>query len=322
MGVFNGEADYDNDYATSPKRRRSDPRPQHRRLARLHRQILAGRGHSRRRARRSRPSSATLRRATATRPIFAAPAVSAAPDTAAVYTSHLFAGAKEVELLDDYSDALGTPLEQAIDWGWFDWFMKPIFSLLNWLFVQIGNFGVAIICLTFIVRLLLFPIAQKQFASMAEMRVLQPKMKALQERYEDDKPRMQQEMMKLYKEEKVNPIAGCLPILLQIPIFYALYKVLLVSVEMRHQPFALWIKDLSAPDPLTPVNLFGYLAFHAAQPPRHRRAADPARRHHVAADQAEPADARSGAAADLRADALGADVRRWRRSRPACSSTG
>ena len=106
--------------------------------------------------------------------------------------------------------------------------MKPIFSLLNWLFAQIGNFGVAIICLTFIVRLLLFPIAQKQFASMAAMRVIQPKMKALQERYKDDKPRMQQEMMKLYKEEKVNPVAGCLPILLQIPIFYALYKVLMV----------------------------------------------------------------------------------------------
>ncbi len=175
--------------------------------------------------------------------------------------SHLFAGAKEVELLEDYSDALGTPLEQAIDWGWFEWFMKPIFSLLVWLFHQIGNFGVAIICLVIIVRLLLFPIAQKQFASMAAMRVVQPKMKALQERYADDKPRLQEEMMKLYREEKVNPVAGCLPILLQIPIFYALYKVLLISVEMRHEPFALWIRDLSAPDPLTPVNLFGYLPF-------------------------------------------------------------
>ena len=139
--------------------------------------------------------------------------------------------------------------------------MKPIFSLLNWLFAQIGNFGVAIICLTLIVRLLLFPIAQKQFASMAAMRVVQPKQKALQERFKDDKVRMQQEIMKLYKEEKVNPMAGCLPILLQIPIFYALYKVLLLAVEMRHEPFALWIRDLSAPDPLTPLNLFGYLDF-------------------------------------------------------------
>ena len=177
-------------------------------------------------------------------------------------TARLFAGAKEVQLLEHYTDHLGIArLDKAIDWGWFEWFMKPIFSLLNWLFAQIGNFGVAIICLTLIVRLLLFPIAQKQFASMAAMRVVQPKQKALQERFKDDKVRMQQEIMKLYKEEKVNPMAGCLPILLQIPIFYALYKVLLLAVEMRHEPFALWIRDLSAPDPLTPLNLFGYLDF-------------------------------------------------------------
>jgi len=184
-----------------------------------------------------------------------------APGKAATYRSHLFAGAKEVEVLERYSTALGTEIERAIDWGWFRWFMKPIFSLLNWLFAAIGNFGVAIICLTLIVRLLMFPIAQKQFASMAKMRVVQPKMKAIQERYKDDKPRMQQEMLQLYKEEKLNPAAGCLPILLQIPIFYALYKVLMLAVEMRHKPFALWIKDLSAPDPLTPINLFGLLDF-------------------------------------------------------------
>ena len=177
------------------------------------------------------------------------------------YVAHLFAGAKEVGLLEDYSAALGTPLEQAIDWGWFEWFMKPIFSLLNWLFAQIGNFGLAIIGLTIIVRLLLYPIAQRQFASMAKMRAVQPKQKALQERYADDRMKLQEEMLKLYREEKVNPVAGCLPILLQIPIFYALYKVLLVAVEMRHEPFVLWIRDLSAPDPLTPVNLFGYLPF-------------------------------------------------------------
>jgi YidC/Oxa1 family membrane protein insertase len=175
--------------------------------------------------------------------------------------TRLFAGAKEKALLDRYEEAGIPKLSKAIDWGWFEWFMRPIFDLLNWLFKVTGNFGVAIICLTVIVRLIMFPVAQKQFKSMAAMRKLQPKMKALQERYKNDKPRLQQEMMKLYQEEKINPAAGCLPILLQVPIFYALYKVLLVSVEMRHQPFALWIHDLSAPDPLTPVNLFGLLHF-------------------------------------------------------------
>ncbi len=179
--------------------------------------------------------------------------------------THLFAGAKEVNLLDSYSARLGTALERAIDWGWFRWFMQPIFSLLVWLFHQLGNFGLAIICLVVIVRLLLYPIAQKQFASMAKLRVLQPKMKALQERHKDDRAKLQEEMMKLYREEKANPAAGCLPILLQIPIMYALYKVLLVSVEMRHEPFILWVRDLSAPDPLTPVNLFGYLPFTPPQ---------------------------------------------------------
>jgi len=130
-----------------------------------------------------------------------------------------------------------------------------------WLFDLFKNFGVAIIALTIIVRIFMFPVAQKQFASMAGMRAVQPKMKALQERYKDDKPKLQQEMMKLYQEEKINPLAGCLPILLQIPIFFALYKILMLSVEMRHQPFALWLKDLSAPDPLTPINLFGLLPF-------------------------------------------------------------
>ena len=126
---------------------------------------------------------------------------------------------------------------------------------------MIGNFGVAIILLTFSVRLLLFPIAQRGFASMAQMRAVQPKLKALQERHKDDKVKLQQEMMQLYKTEKINPVAGCVPMLLQIPILFALYKVLMLTIEMRHQPFVLWIKDLSAPDHLTPVNLFGLLPF-------------------------------------------------------------
>jgi YidC/Oxa1 family membrane protein insertase len=177
-------------------------------------------------------------------------------------TSRLFAGAKEYDELRSYTKKLGIPyLDYSIDWGWF-WFIAiPFHQLLLWLFKMFGNFGVAIIGLTVIVRIFMFPVAQRQFASMAQMRAVQPKMQKLQEKYKEDKPKLQQEMMKLYQEEKVNPLAGCLPILLQIPIFFALYKNLMLSVEMRHQPFALWLKDLSAPDPLTPINLFGLLPF-------------------------------------------------------------
>ena len=191
----------------------------------------------------------------------------AAPKTVAAgaaltTTGRFFAGAKEVNLLDRYEDTLGIQhFGKAIDWGWFEVIEKPIFKYLDLLFRTVGNFGLAIILLTFTVRLIMFPIAQKQFASMAAMRGLQPKLKVLQERYKDDKPRLQQEMMTLYKTEKVNPVAGCIPTLIQIPIFYALYKVLMLTIEMRHQPFVAWIKDLSAPDPLTPVNLFGLLNF-------------------------------------------------------------
>ncbi len=178
------------------------------------------------------------------------------------YTSHFFAGAKEVKVLDDYEAKLGIQkFGFAIDWGWFGIIEQPMFYYLDWLFRMVGNFGIAIILLTFTIRGLLFPIAQRQFASMASMRAIQPKMKALQERYKDDKQKQQQEIMKLYKDEKVNPLAGCLPLLLQIPIMFALYKVLLLTIEMRHQPFALWVHDLSAPDPATILNLFGYLPF-------------------------------------------------------------
>ena len=177
-------------------------------------------------------------------------------------TSRFFAGAKEVKLLQHYENDAGVAkLDKAIDWGYFEIVEKPIFTYLDWLFRMVGNFGVAIILLTVTIRGLMFPIAQRQFASMAKMRAVQPKMKVIQDRYKDDKVKMQQEVMALYKTEKVNPVAGCLPTLLQIPIFYALYKVLMLTIEMRHQPFVAWIKDLSAPDPLTPVNLFGLLHF-------------------------------------------------------------
>ena len=184
------------------------------------------------------------------------------PGKAASQTSRFFAGAKEVPTLDAYAKDLGiAQLDRAIDWGWFIWFEKPIFYLLDWLFRMVGNFGAAIILLTCIVRGLMFPVAQRQFKSMASMRAVQPKMKELQERHKDDKTKLQQEMLALYQREKINPLGGCLPIVLQIPIFYALYKVLMLTIEMRHQPFALWIHDLSAPDPLTPLNLFGLLDF-------------------------------------------------------------
>ncbi|WP_271439952.1 membrane protein insertase YidC [Pontixanthobacter luteolus] len=176
-------------------------------------------------------------------------------------STQLFAGAKETAILDQYENAGVDKFGKAIDWGWFEIIAWPIWWLLTHLFDLVGNFGLAIIGLTILIRLLLFPIAQKQFASMAAMKAIQPKMKAIQERYKDDKQKQQQEIMALYKKENVNPLAGCLPILIQIPIFFALYKTLILAIEMRHQPFALWLKDLSAPDPATILNLFGYLPF-------------------------------------------------------------
>ena len=187
-------------------------------------------------------------------------AVTVPPGKNVSITSHLFAGAKEVNTIDRYEDDLRiSHFGRAIDWGWFEIIEKPIFKYLDWLFRSIGNFGVAIMCLTLTIRLLIFPIAQRQFASMAQMRAIQPKMKALQEKYKDDKARQQQEVMALYKTEKVNPLAGCLPTLIQIPIMFSLYKVLMLTIEMRHQPFALWIRDLSAPDPMLILNAFGYI---------------------------------------------------------------
>lgn len=178
-------------------------------------------------------------------------------------TTRLFAGAKESALLDRYEDSGITLFGKAISWGWFEWFEKPLLWLLRVYNGWVMNFGIAIIMLTITVRALMFPVAQKGFASMAAMKAVQPKMKAIQERYKDDKQTQQQKIMELYKEEKVNPLSGCLPMVLQIPIFFALYKVLILSIDMRHEPF-LYIKDLSGPDPATILNLFGYLPYEVS----------------------------------------------------------
>ncbi|QDH32890.1 membrane protein insertase YidC [Porphyrobacter sp. YT40] len=178
--------------------------------------------------------------------------------------TRLFAGAKESRTLDKYEDSGITNFGLAISWGWFKFFEKPILWLLRTLNGLVGNFGVAIILLTVIIRGLMFPVAQKGFASMAAMKAVQPKMKEIQERFKDDKQRQQQEIMKLYKDEKVNPLSGCLPMVIQIPVFFALYKVLVLAIEMRHEPFVLWIRDLSAPDPAHILNLFGLLPFEVS----------------------------------------------------------
>lgn len=193
---------------------------------------------------------------------FLSPAVTLAPGTSSTDVSHLFAGAKEVAVVNAVRDELGAPLfDRSIAWGWFWFIAQPIYNLLEWLYAHVGNYALAIVCLTLIVRAILFPIANRQYASMAKMKIFAPKMKEIQEKYKDDKAKQQTAMMELYKTEKINPLAGCLPILLQIPIFYALYKTLLISTNIRHQPGFLWIKDLAAPDPLTPLNLFGLLDF-------------------------------------------------------------
>lgn len=176
-------------------------------------------------------------------------------------STRLYAGAKDSQILDKYEEGGITYFGKAISWGWFEIFEKPILWLLRTLNSLVGNFGVAIILLTVIIRGLMFPVAQKQFASMAAMKAVQPKMKEIQERFKDDKQRQQKEIMKLYKDEKVNPLAGCLPLVLQIPIFFALYKVLVLAIDMRHEPFILWIRDLSAPDPAHILNLFGVLPY-------------------------------------------------------------
>ena len=193
--------------------------------------------------------------------------VTVEPGQSVEVTSRLFAGAKEWDALRSYEKDGGVPkFVDAIDWGWFFYLTKPIFMLLHWLNLQIGNMGWAILALTLILKALVLPLAYKSYVSMARMKELQPEMEAMKERVGDDRQKMQQEMMKLYRDKKVNPAAGCLPILIQIPIFFSLYKVIFVTIELRHAPF-LWVfNDLSTPDPTSLFNLFGALPWAAPTP--------------------------------------------------------
>jgi YidC/Oxa1 family membrane protein insertase len=208
------------------------------------------------------------------------PVMAVAPGAKAEATTRLFAGAKEWETIGRYENQPGfwarlfgakanpdlVPIPgfiDSIDWGWFFFLTKPIFAVLHWLNHLIGNMGLAIIALTFVLKLLVLPLAYKSYVSMARMKELQPEMEALKERCGDDKQRMQKEMMALYKERKINPAAGCLPILPQIPIFFALYKVIFVTIELRHAQFFGWLNDLSAPDTSSLFNFFGLLPWDA-----------------------------------------------------------
>ncbi|MFT4096671.1 MAG: membrane protein insertase YidC [Rhodoblastus sp.] len=182
--------------------------------------------------------------------------------------TYVFAGAKVSQLLDRYQQTPGiAKFELLIDWGWFYFITKPMFKLIDWLYKLLGNFGLAILAVTVIVKLAFFPLANRSYLSMAKMKALQPQLKELQAKYPDDKVKQQQEQMELFKREKVNPVAGCLPMIIQIPVFFSLYKVLFVTIEMRQAPFYGWIKDLSQPDPTNVFNLFGLLPFDPTHVP-------------------------------------------------------
>jgi YidC/Oxa1 family membrane protein insertase len=193
---------------------------------------------------------------------FLSEAVTVAPGASAASTARLFAGAKEVAAISGYERDLGIKrFDLLIDWGWFYFITKPMFFLLDWIFKHVGNFGVAILIVTLILKGVFFPLASKSYASMAKMKAMQPEMLAIRERYADDKMKQQQALMELYKTQKINPLAGCWPVLVQIPVFFALYKILFITIEMRHAPFFGWIRDLAAPDPTNLFNLFGLLPF-------------------------------------------------------------
>ena len=188
--------------------------------------------------------------------------ISIAPGQTATLESRFFAGAKEVAVIDAYEEAHGIrQFDLLIDWGWFYFITKPLFYLMDWLYKLLGNFGLAILATTVVVKAAFFPLANKSYRSMANMKKVQPAMMEIREKFADDKMKQQQAMMELYKKEKINPLAGCWPILIQIPVFFALYKVLYVTIEMRHAPFFGWIQDLAAPDPTSIFNLFGLLPY-------------------------------------------------------------
>jgi YidC/Oxa1 family membrane protein insertase len=187
------------------------------------------------------------------------PSFEVAPGGVVESSNAIFAGAKETVLLDQYQESGIAGFDRAVDWGWFYFLTKPIFYALHWFHGIVGNFGVSILILTVIIKLIFFPLANKSYKSMAKMRKLTPEMQALRERFGDDKQKLNQAMMELYKKEKVNPLSGCLPIVVQIPVFFSLYKVLFVTIEMRHAPFFGWIQDLSAADPTSILNLFGLM---------------------------------------------------------------
>ncbi|MEO1650539.1 MAG: membrane protein insertase YidC [Pseudomonadota bacterium] len=197
---------------------------------------------------------------------FASQALVIDANSSAITSTRLFVGAKKVGLIEKYEESLGIrQFELMIDWGWFYFITKPLFYVLDYLYQLLGNFGFAILGVTVIVKAMFFWFANKSYESMAKMKKMQPEMEKIRERYKDDKTEQQKALMQLYQKEKINPLAGCLPVLIQIPVFFALYKVLFISIDMRHAPFVGWIQDLSAPDPTSITNLFGLMPWEPVE---------------------------------------------------------